>query len=609
MKRREFVTLSARLAGALASRAPLCAQQIKSRAAVVIGVDKAGNLPRLGGAASGARQVANWLDGEGFDVAIFADGSGPVRVNDVYDAIARYVHRGTVEQLVVYFAGHGFISHYSEFWMLSNAPENPNEAVSLLESIELARASAIPNVVFISDACRSQAETVGGEHIRGSLIFPNPSASPPSVADVDVFLATGIGQSALEVQVPPSAPQYEGIYTASFLSAFSHPDGSMVRSVGGVRVVPNNHLKAYLEREVRRRAEAIAISYQQVPDTRVVSGDTTYIGRVTGSVDYQVSVSEQLTIHDVASVELARVGVRSAVEFAASREKINRAEGETGYASAAAAIQRPSDASLLERTGGLVVTGARLRTTVAHPSVHIEMPPAADGQTRTSLVRVDLRTASAGSVALQFDDGGGTVVAGLNGFVANVTVSQRRVVNVSYVPAPRTDLWYAYDSERARIDDLHATVATAARLGVFRIEATGRDERARAAERLASRIRVLKGIDPTLGLYAAYAYSDAGLPSQIRSVREIMRRDLGADVFDVAMLSGELTGKNLAGNTALYPFCPMLSQGWNMLRVKDVRVAREVNAARDHLLQALWTTFDHDGMDMLMGALREGRLH
>ncbi len=155
MRRREFVTLNARLAGALAARAPLRAQQSRSRAAVIIGVDKADNLPRLNGAASGARQVASWLHGEGFDTALFADGSGPVRVNDVYDAIARNVNRGTTEQLVIYFAGHGFISNYSEFWMLSNAPGNPNEAVSLRESIELAKASGIPNVVFISDACRS----------------------------------------------------------------------------------------------------------------------------------------------------------------------------------------------------------------------------------------------------------------------------------------------------------------------------------------------------------------------------------------------------------------------------------------------------------------------
>jgi len=231
----------------------------------VIGVDKAGDLPKLHGAASGARQVSDWLRGEGFNVTLFADGDGSVRVNDVYDAVAAIVNRGTTEQLVVYFAGHGFISNYSEFWMLSNAPGNPNEAVSMRESIELAKASAIPNVVFISDACRSRADSIGTERVRGSLIFPNRSLNPSSVADVDVFLATLVGDSAFEVPVSTSAPEYEGIYTRAFLGAFIEPDNSMVRTVNGLLVVPNNHMKAYLEREVRRRAEAVSIQLRQVP--------------------------------------------------------------------------------------------------------------------------------------------------------------------------------------------------------------------------------------------------------------------------------------------------------------------------------------------------------
>jgi len=610
MRRREFVTRGARLAGVMASRALLSAPPAKLRAAVVIGVDKAGDLPKLHGAASGASQIADWLHSQGFDTTLFADGTGPVRVNDLYEAIARTVDRGTVEQLVVYFAGHGFINNYSEFWMLSNAPGNPNEAVSLRESIELAKACAIPSVVFISDACRSPADGLGAERVRGSLIFPNPSLSPASVADVDVFLATIIGHNSYEVPVA-STPQYEGIYTASFLSAFSHPDDTMVRTIEGVRVVPNNRLKAYLVREVRRRAESFSNQLQQVPDTQVVSGDATYIGRVAGDEPpaHAWLADEPATIHDVASADLARVGVRGAAGIVISAEKISRARSETGYASAAAAIQSPADAAPLEHTGGIVVTGARLKIAVAHPAVRVQMLAAAAGLGQSSLVRVDLGTAPAGSVVLQFEDGGGTVLAALNRFVANVTVNEGRVIDVSYVPAPKTDNWYEYNSQRARFADLHATVATAARFGVFRVEASGSDNnRARAAAQLADRVRVGKSVDPTLGLYAAYAYSDASLPKQIRSVREIMRGNLDADIFDVAMLAGELTSKSLEGNAAPFPFCPMLSQGWNLLRVKDVRVAREVNRARDHLRQALWTTFNREGIDMLLGPLSGGRL-
>src|SRR4051812_41436780 len=120
MHRRYFVGLSAAALGAIICR-PLLHAQAK-RAAVVIGIDKAGDLTRLQGAASGAIDVGMWLEREGFAVTRFVDVDGPVRVNDIYQAVADLVSGGTITQLVVYFAGHGFISNYSEFWMLSNAP-------------------------------------------------------------------------------------------------------------------------------------------------------------------------------------------------------------------------------------------------------------------------------------------------------------------------------------------------------------------------------------------------------------------------------------------------------------------------------------------------------
>jgi hypothetical protein len=52
----------------------------------------------------------------------------------------------------------------------------------------------------------------------------------------------------------------------------------------------------------------------------------------------------------------------------------------------------------------------------------------------------------------------------------------------------------------------------------------------------------------------------------------------------------------------------MLSQGWGFLRVRNVRVLPEVDSAQDHLRPALWTTFDSDGIGMLIAAIRSGKL-
>ena len=184
MHRRVFFSSSA-AAPAFWSESRLLDQTVAGpRAAIVIGVDKAGNLPVLRATAPGARLVEVWLAGEGFDVKLFVDEGRPMRSSELYDAISAVVARGNLAQLVIYFAGHGFVNSYAEYWMLSLAPDNPNEAVSLRESIELARLSAIPNVVIISDACRSHADSSSAELVRGSMIFPSTQTPPTSTRSV-----------------------------------------------------------------------------------------------------------------------------------------------------------------------------------------------------------------------------------------------------------------------------------------------------------------------------------------------------------------------------------------------------------------------------------------
>ena len=118
----------------------------------------------------------------------------------------------------------------------------------------------------------------------------------------------------------------------------------------------------------------------------------------------------------------------------------------------------------------------------------------------------------------------------------------------------------------------------------------------------------MKGIDPTLGIYAAYAYADAGLLNQVQSVMSYMKDDLRVDLFDVAMLSGALSGRPPGDPNGPVPFVPMLSQGWALLRVKNARLPDSVVSAQDHLRPGLWTTLGRDGMRVVESALREGRV-
>ena len=188
-------------------------------------------------------------------------------------------------------------------------------------------------------------------------------------------------------------------------------------------------------------------------------------------------------------------------------------------------------------------------------------------------------------------------------FFGSILTDQSGVASMSYVPSELNRARADHSPEVRRLDELHATVAAAARYGVFRIEG-GREQRNESARKIADKIRMMKAYDPTLGLYAAYAYAEAGMADQARSVQGYLHSTLNTDLCDLAMLSGR--GYQWAPGR-IFPFCPLLSQGWNMLRVYNVSLPEQVMAARDSLRPALWTTFDSHGMSIIKDYIRTSK--
>jgi uncharacterized caspase-like protein len=76
---------------------------------VVIGVNKPQGLPALSAAVSGARLISDWLRFQGFEVKLFTDDQQPVQSSQLTQAITDLVNRGTLDQLLIYFSGHGFL--------------------------------------------------------------------------------------------------------------------------------------------------------------------------------------------------------------------------------------------------------------------------------------------------------------------------------------------------------------------------------------------------------------------------------------------------------------------------------------------------------------------
>jgi len=617
MRRRDVLVGGLAWAHLIASRSARAqATAPVTRGAVIVGVNKTGHLPVLRAAVSAAKSVADWLDREQFKVVAILDDAAPVTANAVRQAVTDFVNQSSLTQLVVYFSGHGMSVGFNEYWLLSGAPDDPNEAVSLVECFELAHMSGIPNVVFISDACRSTSPDFNTSLIRGTLIFPNRPAAPGGgQTDVDRFLATGPGAASFEARV--AADNYQAIYTTTFLDAFAHPNGEMVQTIGPDNVVPNYKLRDFLSKEVPRRLAKIDVKYVQYPDTRIESRDNIYIGHALNAAEPAPAVPPQpnATVLDVANYHIDRSSIGALSSIRKFDVKVlDQVALDSGFESAqksvlkVQAVPKSNDPHQLNpvpadvRTG-FSISGAKLRAALATGGGRAEIISPGNGRDVPAVVRV-LPPGPAVTVGLMFEDGSGTVVAALPEFIGTVTVEGGHVASVTYLPNVGTDLWHEYqEGQEQRLNELHALVATAAKYGVFRIEGAKEDKQ-KAGARLADKIRVLKSVDPTLGVYAAYAYADSDLIGQVQSVRSYVRGDLNVDLFDLALLANVLSGKPIDGRGDVVPFCPMLTQGWQLLRVKGVSLPAQVERARDDMRDALWTTFGPRGMELVFSAIQ-----
>jgi len=91
---------------------------------------------------------------------------------------------------VIYFAGHGLRNGGSEIWLLSGAPNNASEAISVEASVMAARESGLASVVFISDACRSIPSGQQNNCLVGGSIFPNEALNRRTRPEIDRLFAT-----------------------------------------------------------------------------------------------------------------------------------------------------------------------------------------------------------------------------------------------------------------------------------------------------------------------------------------------------------------------------------------------------------------------------------
>jgi hypothetical protein len=584
------------------------------RAAVLIGVSQTGNLQTLKAVHDGVRAMERWALGQGMDrelVRVLSDEDGPVEVGAVKKAVKEIVDLTTVHQLIVYFSGHGVNISRGEYWLLSGAPEDSNAAVNVAGSIELARTCGIRHVVLISDACRTAAEGIQGQGIRGSEIFPNVLDAVEE-RPVDVFFACGLGDPALEVKNPKKAAAgYRAVYTDSLVQALlgkknvvvQHPekpqtvqlievDRSGSEPRGLVRPVP---LSFHLRADVLKRLTKAKVKpgVHQTPVARIISQET-WLAEVPlppAAFDGFGEEADPAAFTEPAVQTMFEVSGRMLAGTLAQNRIAALEPASAELAGPLGRIFEPFGPRHFETSCGFKVRGANFASALgAGVSSNVPDPE----RQILSVQRVPEGTAN---LLIEFQDGTGVVLPAIRDYVGSITVEDGAVVNVTYEPVENSARWQAMKGRSDELRSLRALLASSARLGVFRLRDTD-------AGLLAERMKVGKGLDPSIALYAAYAYHDRQEPEPIRAMQKAILGDLGVRLFDLALLGGELRGGKVASEKKLHPFVPLLSQGWALLRARRVVMPPGLEALGDHRVESLWTLFDPQGVELIRSAIK-----
>lgn len=580
-----------------------------NKCAVIIGVDKTGGLPVLNAAGSGAIDMSNWANKQGFDITLLTDANDrPVTIQLIKKAIQGYLEQLTYEQLVVYFSGHGILkSPDAELWLLSGSPNDPNEAVNLSGSILMARNARLKHIVFISDACRSQPATMKLNQVSGSIIFPNEEPRSPRPA-VDLFYATLPGDTALEMPPDQSVKMYRGIFTEYMLKGLNGMVSQVIVEMGQPpqlqRVVPAWQLKNYLESEVPLAASTIDLTLIQEPEVRVESHHPRYLSLLSQHTEAFVhegagdmvrpplEVFERLNDSSAKGVNPSRRGIRRPIrtvnQTGPKQEKFNDSVNQL--------LTLRGKESVDIRTGFTII-GTDVKNCTA--AIQVDMFREREA-VQLRLPDEPHQVGMAHSILVEFANGTGVLLSILPGFMGTLIVEQDRLVTVNYTPSRHTRKFDEFEPVLPEIEKRRALVAVSARNGSLWLPYD-------RAVKGAGYLRKQKAFDPTVGLYAAYAYLQTGQLEEVQSVFDYMAEEYteldGRSVripvlFDVALLAGKLSG-----DTPLAPLCPLLNQGWAYTEPYRDRLSPVILEASQFLLPGLWTTFESQGVAILKNAM------
>jgi len=533
-------------------------------------------------------------------IVTISDENDRVTPDDIARSIAKLNEPGNLDQLIVYFAGHGVQVQFSEFWLLSDAPHNSQAAVNLAGSVELARQCAIPHVVMISDACRTAAQSLQLQSIRGSDVFPNPGPSGPEKA-VDQFWACALGMQAQEILDPNrSAGAYTAVYTEALADALEGRHNEVLRADGAlpysyVRPWP---LKDFLPTLLPRHLEAKGMPpvAMQVPDARVVSRPDAWLSRFEGHMRRDEPPRFARTKGGfITAQEVTHHLLNEALQHGetALREAVD------GFRSLAA---RDSSIALLLDTFDRVASSRPPQTLPG--SIIVALGPTKTVAPRHLFNWPRLGTGPYGDVAvIRLDSGAITAVPITRDHTTMLTLDEsgRSVLSVSLDDTRFGDTMGGATPSVG----LSALIVASASLGAFaptHYQAELIMDKLLASTASGGERSTIMPLGLTAVIHAAYAIAPLGHRDRLPALNARIRDRLGVGVFDISMLARTTPYSPSAPFAGRFPY-PLLAQGWPLLNARGMS-SRYLEALRKHILPSPWTLFDESAFNDLLRMFR-----
>lgn len=584
------------------------------KCAVIIGVNKVGKISPLEGAADGARQFQEWASSQGYTTRLLTDEEegAEVTLSDVTDAVASFIEEECYDVMIIYFSGHGvWKDTLAELWLLSHAARSPIEAVNVISSAISAEYCSIPHVVFISDACRTTPHSLL-KQVTGSAVFPTEPI--PKLADVDRFSASRVFKPAYERKAANGEKAF-GVFTKVILEGLSGAEDRIISVVdtveGKIKVIEPKNLKRYLEKEVPVTVAMMDSKCTQEPDVRIQSQSPRHLARFGEAL--ADDSSEERDCNERLAAYLASNELPAFTKYAGKGILIEKdptpyidprlMHGFDTYPAKFGILEPIVRDCLRKYRSCFIIDGANgLTVNRQIPADHV-----------ISVGNYTVITVPGNYISdyllLRLSNGHCVPLTIVPNFTGVVLIKNNHVVNISYYPGPYNFRYEDSNRYSQQLIDIRAFVATAVQMGTFRLTGTADD-----LQRAAGLIRYQKALDPTLGVYAAYAYSQAGDWEQVSSVYEYMSLEKEPVIFDVAMLNSLSPQRNtfdlyrpareeVFRSNRKAGFGPVLTQGWSYLNVYGDKCPAYLQRQAQYLVPGLWTTFTKKG-----GALAEKKL-